>query len=74
MKDFQDRSYKKEIRDNIVTVYDKQKDGHTMLGITYDLERELNRMRAQGTYWTQEIKQASIVDDNRILVLSLTHI
>tara|TARA_B110000263_G_C15186683_1_gene454120 strand:+ start:77 stop:883 length:807 start_codon:yes stop_codon:yes gene_type:complete len=71
MKDFQDRSYKKEIRENIVTVYDKQKDGHTMLGITYDLERDLNRMQAQDTYWTKEIKQASLVDENRIIVSAI---
>ena len=56
---------------DIVTVYDTQNHGREMLGITYVLERDLNRMHRQNARWTKEIKQATLVDEHRLIVSAI---
>ena len=71
IKNLQSSSNGKDRIADIVTVYDTQSHGREMLGITYELERDLNRMPRQNTRWTKEIKQATLVDENRVIVSAI---
>jgi len=68
IKNSQSSSNVKDRTADIVTVYDTPQHGREMLGITYELERDLNRTPRQNTRWTKEIKQATLVDENRVIV------
>ena len=54
----------------ITTVYDKAQHGHTLLGISFNLERKLNLQHSEGTHFSKMILQATLIGENEIFISS----